>query len=153
MPRAPAMPACLAPGDVRMPRALAMPHASRSGDARMPHAMAMPDYTSPRLAEGESFIKMDFGSINFGLSSSQCSCRFESILIWYPIYFTHKNDSDWVDPPLIFAKLSGRTFDNQVEPILGFVSQVGPFVEIVDPRVGLILGFGQDGPFVETVDG
>ncbi|KAK7377936.1 hypothetical protein VNO80_03371 [Phaseolus coccineus] len=61
MPRAPAMPACLAPrrcphasrpGDARMPRAPAMPaclaprrcpHASRPGDARMPLTLAMTD--------------------------------------------------------------------------------------------------------------
>ncbi|KAK7353065.1 hypothetical protein VNO80_18499 [Phaseolus coccineus] len=73
MPRAPAMPACLAPrrcphasrpGDARMPRAPAMPaclaprrcpHASRPGDDRMPRAPAMPDDTSPRLPEGSSF--------------------------------------------------------------------------------------------------
>ncbi|KAK7377780.1 hypothetical protein VNO80_03212 [Phaseolus coccineus] len=66
MPRAPAMPACLAPrrcphasrpGDARMPRALAMPaclaprrcpHASRPGDARMPRAPAMPACLAPR---------------------------------------------------------------------------------------------------------
>ncbi|KAK7353855.1 hypothetical protein VNO80_19308 [Phaseolus coccineus] len=66
MPRAPAMPACLAPwrcphasrpGDARMPRAPAMPaclaprrcpHASRPGDARMPRAPAMPACLAPR---------------------------------------------------------------------------------------------------------
>ncbi|KAK7371767.1 hypothetical protein VNO80_05132 [Phaseolus coccineus] len=84
MPRAPAMPVCLAPrrcphasrpGDARMPRAPAMPaclaprrcpHASRPSDARMPRAPAMTDVllipamtddTSPRLAEEKKRVK------------------------------------------------------------------------------------------------